>query len=187
MPSQENFHGCKVFFYQGANRIRIAESTVLDFEHDSLSLTVSDRLEFLTPNTQVTLLILRDGRAHEFCGVMRRVLGRAREVTLYQGREKESRQAARYEVDLPARVSGVFLVQSRILPLATPLDARVINLSEKGVLLRTRAILNHGTRFQMLVNTGAGEMKINACVKRVRTLTEGEAEYGCEFMAENSP
>lgn len=184
MIDVQDYQGCKTIIYDEATQSVITEGTIENFEKNTYTVTLRSPA-FLSKNYErVNLLIFYQGVPHEYKGTVRktaRIAGMT-EIALYRGKINEKRNAVRY----PLSVSGViehFIIVHKLVPLYTPMQVEILNISTNGCLLRGKPnVLNINTAFQLSINMHGTDMLVNAKVTRIRTVDSDTVELGCKLL-----
>ena len=95
--------------------------------------------------------------------------------------ELDSRDAVRYTVNAPGRVTGLY-VADRLMPLSHPESVTVVNLSTQGCLVRYQNLmLKAGSQFCLYFDAG-NIPPMKAQVVRVKTINASTKECGCRLL-----
>lgn len=182
MHTNINLKHSRIFIYDLKKEHTVADTYIQTCDTERMIISISHSLEGLLENDKVSVLILLKDSILEYKGTVRRVSHTGySEIALYQGHNKEDRKAVRYKVNVPARIDNL-LISNRPVPLRTPLNGTVINISTNGILVRTSLnAFNIGTSFQLMILMNELPITLNTCVQRMEMINETEAEYGCEL------
>lgn len=182
MAYPNSFKNCKVFIHSLTNKNVSHDSVILEHDKQRIVITIKGSLSMFAENDKVSLLIIDKSAIYEFKGTVRKEeSSETREIALFSGKEKESREAARYAVNLSAKVEGL-IIGKGILPINPPAYVQILNISSTGMLIQTSAnIFNLETNFRIRINMGSSESIFLAKVMRVHSINGTLTEYGCIF------
>lgn len=178
--SSGDYTGCSILIHdEGGNHL--CSTVVTSFDKSTLRIEVEETPKNLINGAFCRLLILSSPAPYEYHG---RVIkeGTRIAIAMYKGQEKENRGAARYEVNLTARIEHL-ICDGRAYPLHTPLEVRVLNISKSGVRFRTPFYaLSDGDRFNMRMKISDNEKLLIASVTNHSDHESKTSEYGCSFL-----
>lgn len=178
-----DFAGYKAIIYDDAHEKTIAEATIVSFDREQYSAVVrTSKPMGEATRERLSILILCEDSVFECKGNVRKQTGgRQLEIALFQGRIKNDRAAVRYTLSAPATVENL-MIGGRLIPLHTPVEVDVINLSAAGMLIGAQVpLLNIGTAFQLKLSVADRETVIHAQVVRINVIQADHIEYGCRF------
>lgn len=181
--SGADYTGCSVLIYD-SNGNHLGNTVVTEYDKNTLRIEVQTVPAALSSGAGCKLLILMAPTPFEYHG---RVVKEGTRVTIamYKGKEKESRGATRYRVDLKALIENL-VCDGRAYPLHTPLEVVIINISRSGVRFRTPFFaMTDGDRFQMRIKISGNEKLLIADVTNHIDRGSETSEYGCRFLISN--
>lgn len=185
MADARGYTGCKTIIRDDMTWEVIAETTILEYDKRTQTISVDDRFfgeESLGKFEHVSLLILQKSAIYECKGSLRKRNGSGhREIAIFHRHEKEDRTTQRYVVNAPAKIENL-VITGNLFTLERPMDVLVENISTKGTLIRTKAgILRIGADFLLKMNIGGSITMIHSTVVRIHDEDEVTGEYGCRF------
>lgn len=180
MAYSGKYSGCKAFVYADGKEAISKETTIAEYNSTKLIVFINGSLPEFKENDKVSLLLFLPKSLIEFQGIIRKIDTQGnREITLFKGHEKESREEKRYDMNAWGIVEGLCVGDSTV-PIIPGVNLLIVNISKGGVLVRMQAgLLNIGTSFRFRIEVSGRETILNACVKRIRILEDKEVEYGC--------
>jgi hypothetical protein len=129
------------------------------------------------------VLILSLPTPYEFMGTANVHRARPALILLYNGREKEKRQNARYKVDAAVAIND-FVRGRQPQGLNMPLMVKLVNISSGGARIRVpHGALSIGDMFEVLLRIGAKEERIWLEAVNTSYVNPETAEYGCKLIA----
>lgn len=184
MTETHDYTGKKIIVYDETTQKTIAETTILEYDRGKRLLTVDSR-ELTCECEYVSVLIFGDNGLYEYKGSVRKspVYGHI-SIALYKGKPKEDRAHTRYTVHAKASISQL-VIGNRLVPIRTPVEMAVVNLSVNGILLRGYSnLMNVGTSFQLRLHLGGDNPALlNTTVVRIKkpASPDTDYEYGCRL------
>jgi len=173
--------GCSVLIYDEEGN-HLINTRVTYHDKKTLQIMVEEYPPRLDHGGICRLLVLTSPSPCEYMGRITKV-NLKQTIALYHGSEKESRGAARYEVNFPAAIENLVL-DRKAYPLHTPLKVWLINVSKSGMRFRApyNALMD-GDMFQMRMKIGDGDKLLIAEAVNHVDNDDGTSEYGCKFLA----
>lgn len=184
MAETHDYTGKKIIVYDETTQKTIAETTILEYDRGKRLLTADSR-EFACECEYVSVLIFDDNGLYEYKGTMRKspVYGLI-SIALYKGKPKEDRAYTRYTVHAKASISQL-VIGNKLVPIRTPVEMAVVNLSVNGILLRGYCnLMNIGTSFQLRLHLGEDNLALlNTTIVRIKKPDppDTDYEYGCRL------
>ena len=176
-----DYTGCSILIYDAVDNHHLCSTVVTDYDKNEMRIQIEVAPPTLETGKVCRLLILCTPTPCEYQG---RVLseGTQKTIAMYQGQEKESRGAVRYELNAPALIEKL-ICDGQAYPLHTPLKVKLINISKTGVRFRTpNYSLSSGDQFQMRMKIGVNEKLLIAEVTNHIDKDSTTSEYGCRFL-----
>ena len=171
---------CSVLIYDTEGN-HLESTVITEYDKIALRIEVEKMPMALGTGAGCRVLILTSPSPCEYQGRVVKDASR-RSIALYQGQEKENRNAVRYKVSLPALIE-FFISEGRAYPLFSPLEVKIINISKSGIGLRApgNSFLN-GDRFQVQMKISENEKLLIAEVIHQKDVDNASSEYGCRFL-----
>ena len=136
--------------------------------------------EELRANENCKLIILTSPTPCEFQGKVKK-MGANFFIALFQGQEKESRDAPRYPVSNPALITAL-IEDEQVYGIQNPIKVSLINISTTGIRFRAPYYsFEIGDMFQMDLFIGNKQKKVTAKVVNNVDSTD-TSDYGCRFL-----
>ena len=175
-----DFTGCPVLIYDNDGE-RLGNTVITSYNRTSLRIEVKDTPQSLDAGCTCKLLILSSPSPCEFCGRVNKD-GNKKIIAMYFGHEVENRGSTRYKVSFPGAIENL-ICDGKAYPLHTPLQVRLMNISQSGVRFRTPYYsLIDGDRFQMRIEINNSAKLLIADVVNHVDRDNDSSEYGCRFL-----
>ena len=175
-----NHTDCAILIYDEAGN-QLGSSKVISHDRTNMRVEVRELPAELSIGSVCRLLILTSPAPCEYSG---RIAGEGSKkiIALYHGREKESRQAARYKINTTALIENL-IYNGKAYPLHTPVVVELINISKSGMRVRAPfyAFIK-GDRFQLRMRISDTEKLLIADVIHHADKDNAATEYGCHFL-----
>jgi len=175
-----DFSGCTVLIYD-TNGNHLDSTVIKTHERKEQHIIVNRIPGELAVNDHCKLVILSSPAPCEFSGKIQKS-GGSFFIAIYQGQEKESRNATRYPVKASALIDAL-VVDDRAYALQTPVKVDLINISTSGMRFRAPYYtLLKGDIIKMhLVISNTRKMITAEVNNNMDHLTE-VSDYGCRFL-----
>ena len=160
----------------------LISTTVTTHDRDQRHVELETMPNVLKSNDNCKLIILTTPTPCEFQGKVKK-LGGSFYLALFQGQERESREAPRYPVNTPALITA--LVENGVAHgIQTPIKVVLINISTTGVRFRAPYYsFEINDEFQMDLFIGNNQKKVTARVLNLVDSNKTESsDYGCRFL-----
>jgi hypothetical protein len=159
----------------------LINTRVTYYEKGTLRIEVEEPPPAFTIGFSCRLLVLSAPTPCEFMGRVTKE-GLRFIIALYQGKEKESREAVRYKVNFRAQIENL-VCDGRAFALHTPLEVQLINISKSGMRFSApKNALRAEDRFQLRMKVGEGDKLLIADVVHEGKKDAVLTEYGCKFL-----
>ena len=174
-----DFSGHTVLIYD-LDGNHLTSTVIREYDRGDRQIRVNLMPDSLKVNDNCKLLILSSPTPCEFQGKVKRIGGNFY-IAMFQGQEKESRGAARYQVNTPALIENL-IVEKKAHPLLTPVTVVLLNISTSGVRFRAPFYsLEDGDIFQMNLEISNSKKNITAQVINHNDIDNKHSDYGCKF------
>jgi len=159
----------------------LISTSVTSHDREARQVVLSEIPEDIKTNENYRLIILTSPIPCEFLGKVKKSGGNFY-VALFQGQEKEGRDAPRYPVTTPALITA-HVDGDKLYYIQTPIKVVLINISTTGIRFRAPYYsFDVGDEFQMDLYIGSNQKKVTArVVNNVDKNTES-SDYGCRFL-----
>lgn len=176
-----NFESCRVIIRERKKNTIIADTMILNYDKDRLLIQIK-RESFDSERYKiVALLILSEEGVYEYLGTVKRVFADHIEIGLYKGKPKENRLAPRYEIHTEGRIKMITVLSQKV-QLKEPIIVDVINISKKGVLIKTLPNTFYPEIMFDLEIMNQKELILTSLVVWVKNINAVESYYGCRFV-----
>ena len=175
-----DYTDCNVLIYDVRGKLLV--QTIVR-EHDKKSMYIKvDKKPDINVHEHMKLLIMSSPVPSEFFGRFIRI-GREREIALFQGKEREMRQASRYQVELPAQIEG-HIEAGAMNPITPPLEVKLINISTNGLRFSSSTMeFRDGQLIQMRLKIGDNDQKMSIQVVHRKRVNDAKLiEFGCRIV-----
>jgi len=164
-----------------ANGNHLLSTSIREYDKGVKQIIVETLPEALKFNDSCKLIILSSPTPCEFGGRIKRA-GNDLCIAMFQGQERENREAARYPVSTPALIPTL-VVDGEHHPVQTPIKVVLRNISTTGVRFRAPFYsFDIGDEFQMDLFIGNSQKKITARVVNNVDKEPDFSDYGCRFL-----
>lgn len=176
-----NFENRRVIIRERENDTIIADTIILAYDKERFLIQINN--ESFNPDNYktVTLLILSETGVYEYLGTVKRVFADHIEIGLYKGKPKENRHAPRYEIHTEGRIKTITILTQKV-HLKEPITVEVINISKKGVLIKTLPNTFYPEIMFDLEIVNQVELILTCLVVWVKNVNVIESYYGCKFV-----
>ena len=175
-----DFAGNTVLIYD-ANGKHLIDTTVSDYDKSSHQIQVTDMPEELKVNDTCKTLILSSPVPCEFRGRVKKT-GGIFYIAMYMGQEKESRNATRYPIIVPALITA-FVIDGTVHTIQSPVEVTLINISTTGVRFSAPYYsFDNGDELHIHAIINKSRKKITAEVIDHKDKENNTTEYGCRFL-----
>ncbi len=180
--NQQQYEGCTVFI-RDENSDATVRTTIVVYFKGSMTIQVRASLKDFSVGMHVVAVILSEHGVHEYRAVVRKITPTMSELSLYKGMVKqESRTATRYPVNAPATVVSL-IAEARRMPLHTPLEVYIVNISTSGVLFRSKPdYFALEAIVELHLQIDGKVMILDATVVRMTHTDNTTTDYGCKFI-----
>jgi len=175
-----NYEGLSVWLYD-TNGKNLSSTTIETHDRVDNQITVMNMPHKLKQNDVCRILILTTPAPCEYQGKIKKISGKLL-IALFQGMEKEEREATRFSVTTPATIDSL-ICEEQSYPLYIPVQVTLVNVSTSGVRFRAPYFsLSDGDKIHLNMSISNGKKRLVAEV--VNHLDkEGEySDYGCRFI-----
>jgi len=156
-------------------------SVVTSHDREARQVELEKLPEELNANENCKLIILSSPTPCEFQGKVKK-LGAGFYIALFQGQERESREAPRYPVATPALITA-HIIDDQVYGIQTPIKVKLINISTTGIRFSAPYYsFDHGDLFQMDLFIGKTQKKVTAKVVNNVDNNDDTSDYGCRFL-----
>lgn len=193
MTNAKKTDKCRAVIRDCAKDVLLADTLIKSWDKnrniirlDSIDINHS-YLKDIEGDVRVTVLIMLDGKLMEYNGVLRGYrMTSGCEVALSQFREREYRNAIRYNIDVDGIVEGMTFYNQKIL-LKKPIWVRVENISKTGLLIHTFSrSFEVGDIFSLLLEIQGTQIRNNYEIVRKQEQGLWLEKYGCKRLARKS-
>lgn len=175
------FENCRVIIRERKNNTIITDTIILDYDKERLLIQIHNESFDSDCYKTVSLLILSEEGVYEYLGTVKRVFADHIEIGLYKGRPKENRHTPRYEIHTGGRIETI-TVLSQEVHLKESITVEVINISKKGVLIKTLPNTFYPDIMFKLKIENQVQLSLTCLVVWVKNVNAMEAYYGCKFV-----
>ena len=185
MVDTPDFANSKVVFYNEDGSEELAKTVIRSYDKRASTIVVPRDAFPAEPEDRVSVLLFHATGLFEFKGTLHKNNSSptALEIGLYKGKALENRVAVRYKVNAPAVVER-YVIAGKLLPLRSPLEVLVLNVSSRGCLIQANTkFLNVGTTFQFQMEFSDSVVPFYAKVVRSKSIGKDESEFGCTFAS----
>ena len=179
-PLASDFTGQTALIYD-TNGTHLTSTFVTSHDREARHVYLDEipiRLKF---NDNCRLLILTSPTPCEFMGRIKKSGGNLY-IALFQGHEKEDREAPRYPVNSPALITAI-LENGEPHRVQSPIKVTLINISTAGIRFHAPTYsFDVGDEFQMDLFIGNNQKKITARLINSIDKKGNSSEYGCVFL-----
>jgi len=159
----------------------LISTSIIEYDKGVKQIIVETLPETLKFNDSCKLIILSSPTPCEFSGRIKRA-GNELCIALFQGQERENREAARYPVNTPALIP-ILVIDGEHHPVQTPIKIVLRNISATGVRFRAPYYsFDIGDELQMDLFIGNSQKKITARVVNIVDKEPVFSDYGCRFL-----
>ena len=176
-----NFENCRVIIRERKKNTIIADTIILDYDKERILIQIKSDSFNPEHYKTVALLILSEEGVYEYLGTVKRVFADHIEIGLYKGRPKENRHAPRYEIRTEGRIKTIAVLSQRV-HLKEPITVEVVNISKKGVLIKTLPNTFYPEILFDLELINQTELILTCLVVWVKNINAVESYYGCKFV-----
>jgi len=156
-------------------------TTILTHDREAKQVIMERLPVELRVNDNCKLIILTTPTPCEFSGKVKRMGGNYY-LALFQGQEKESREAPRYPVNTPALITAL-IENGQAHRIQSPIKVVLINISTTGIRFRAPFYsFEIGDLFQMDLFIGNNQKKVTAKVVNSVDHKNEMSDYGCIFI-----
>jgi len=179
-PLSSDFTNHTALVYDTAGN-HLISTFVESHDREARQVVLNQMPEEIKANENCRIIILTSPTPCEFTGKVKK-LGASFYVALFQGQEKETRDAPRYPVSNPALISAL-VEGGQIHRIQTPIKVTLINISTTGIRFRAPYYsFEVDDEFQMDLYIGSNQKKVTAkVVNNVDNKTDS-SDYGCRFL-----
>jgi len=159
----------------------LISTIVLSHDREARQIVLDQVPERFKANEDCKLIILTSPTPCEFLGKIKKTGGNFF-IALFQGQERETRVAPRYNISNPALITAL-IVDGKVHPIQTPVKIVLINISATGIRFRAPYYsFDVGDEFQLDLFIGSNQKK--ATVKVVNNVDRDteSSDYGCRFL-----
>ena len=178
-----DYTDCSILIYDAAGN-HLCNTVITHYDKNSLRIEVQSLPPNLTVNDFCRVLILSAPTPCEYHGRVNKE-GARKSIAMFQGHEKESRAAARFNVTSSAMIENL-IFDGHAYPLHTPLEIKLINISQSGVRFKApNYSLSINDRFQMRMKISGNDKLLIAKVVNHNEYDSHITAYGCQFLVSN--
>ena len=182
MPGLARYEDCTAIFYdlEGNN---IGKALIIEHDRHDMSILVNDDLGDDKQGTRISVLIVHNDGVSEYNGIVRGMRRNAREISLFNRRQRGGREAVRYTVNMPAVIEN--LVEDSVRkPLSGPLHILVVNISTSGMLFKSKpGFFSMGSKLEVILNLGDKENLLFGEIIRETPNLDFTCDFGYKFIA----
>ena len=177
----KRYENCPVFLYT-ENGNNIGQTVITEHDRHNVSIVVPDTFSDITSGARLNVLIIYDGGASEYNGIARGISAGGREISLFNQRQRDSREATRHAVNLPALIEHQIIDLER-RPLPAPLNVVIDNISTSGALIKSPVgLFARGTYLEILFQVSGSENLLFGEIVRLRQNVDNTWDYGYKFI-----
>ena len=169
-----------VFIYDSDGN-HLIDTVVKFHDREEKHLQVGTMPESLKVNDDCKLLILSAPVPCEYLGKVKKVGGNLL-IAMFQGHTKESREAARYNINTSALIDRL-ITEGKPYELHTPVKVVLLNISTSGVRFRAPFYsFDDGDMFEILLDIKDNKKRLIAQVVNHVDREPAVSDYGCRFI-----